>query len=199
LILIYLLPVISLLVLPIGWIEYSILQKTWLGVFLGFINIIILYGPWVVSLYLSFNHFSFNIFTFIGFFMILTALILWVRAIPFLIKVPGQIHTLPENLAVDGAYRWIRHPLYLGHILIISGTLLLFGTLKLFLETPILLIIAIIASRYEEKARLLPKFGDKFLQYKVHTPFILPLWGWLLLGIVYTIVIIKEFISYLFN
>ncbi|MCL4377715.1 MAG: hypothetical protein M1409_04925 [Actinobacteria bacterium] len=193
---IYLLPIISLLVLPIGWIEYRILQKTLFGFLLGFVNIIILYGPWVISIYLSFNHFLFNIFTFIGLFMILTALILWVRAIPFLIKIPGQMHTLPESLAIDGAYQWIRHPLYLGHILIISGTIFVFGTLKLFLEMPILLIIAIIASRYEEKTRLLPKFGDKFLQYKARTPFILPLWGWLLLGIVYIVVIIKEFITF---
>ncbi|MCL4377982.1 MAG: hypothetical protein M1409_06335, partial [Actinobacteria bacterium] len=187
----YLLPIISLLVLPIGWIEYKILQKTWFGVFLGLLNIIILYGSWFVSIYLLFGHFSFNIFTFIGFLMILAAPILWVKATAFLIKIPGQMHTLPESLVVDGAYRWIRHPLYLGHILIISGALLVFGTLKLFLETPILLIIAIIASRYEEKTRLLPKFGDKFLQYKAHTPFILPLWGWLILGIVYAGVIIK--------
>ena len=193
---IYLLPMISLLVLPIGWIEYRILQKTRFGVFLGLVNIIILYGSWLVSIYLLFNHFLFNIFTFIGFLMILTATILWVRATSFLIKIPGQIHTLPESLVINGAYRWIRHPLYLGHILIISGALLVFGKLELFLETPILLIIVMIASRYEEKTRLLPKFGDKFLQYKAHTPFILPLWGWLILGIVYVGVIIKVFITF---
>jgi protein-S-isoprenylcysteine O-methyltransferase Ste14 len=84
------------------------------------------------------------------------------------------MRSFPKRLVAEGPYRWIRHPIYLSHFLLIGGAALLFGALKVFLETPLLLGIAAIGAKYEESRRLLPLFDKTFDQYKAKTYFLLP-------------------------
>ena len=77
----------------------------------------------------------------------------------------------------------------------IAGSALAFGALNVFLETPILLGIAAIAGTYEETKRLLPLFGKAFEQYKAKTYFLLPTWGWIALGVIYSLVALCVFLS----
>jgi protein-S-isoprenylcysteine O-methyltransferase Ste14 len=95
------------------------------------------------------------------------------------------MRTVPRTLLTEGPYRSTRHPLYVGHVLLISGGVLAFASLELFLLTPIIWVIAAIASRYEENTRLRPQFGEEFCKYQAHTAFLLPFWGWILWGIIY--------------
>jgi protein-S-isoprenylcysteine O-methyltransferase Ste14 len=131
----------------------------------------------------------------LGFFMVAVGLFLLATALPLILRVPGQIHSLPEKLVVEGPYRWIRHPIYLSHFFLIGGSALAFGALKVFLEAPVLLGIAAIGGKYEESRRLLPLFGKNFEQYKVKAPFLLPTWGWVMLGFIYGLVALWMFLS----
>ena len=106
--------------------------------------------------------------------MVAIGLFLWATALPLIVRVPGQMRSLPERLVKEGSYRWIRHPIYLSHFLLIGGAALGFGAPRVFLETPILLGMAAIGAKHEESRRLLPRFGKTFEEYEAKTPFLLP-------------------------
>lgn len=129
----------------------------------------------------------------LGFFMVAVGLFLLAMALFPIIRVPGQMRTLPERLVVEGPYRWVRHPIYLSYFLLTGGTALACGALKVFLETPIVLGMAAIGGKYEESRRLLPLFGRTFEQYRAKTHFLLPAWGWVALGFIYSLIAFHVF------
>ena len=179
------LPLISVLVLPIGWLEYRLLQKTRWGILLGALNLAFLYGPWIVAILRSPNYLAEEAAAAIGLGMLITGLILLIATAPLNLRAPGQMRTMPKTLLTKGPYRWTRHPLYMGHVLLISGGVLALASVELFLVTPLLWVVAAIASLFEENTRLNLQFGEAFRQYQAQTPFLLPLWGWILWGIIY--------------
>ncbi len=182
-----LVPLISLLVLPIAWLEGLLLQKAARTVFAGaltLVNALVLYVPWAIAI-IATRHLRINPMAVLGFSMIAVGFILLVTALFRILRVPGQIRSLPERLVVEGPYRYVRHPIYLSHFLLISGSALACGAPKVFLETSVALGIATIGGKYEECRRLLPLFGKTFEQYRAKTHFLLPVWGWIILGLVY--------------
>ena len=190
-------PFISVLVLPIASLEGRILPKTtsaaWPAI-LTFFNAILLYFPWGIAI-ISGRHMKIGPLAVLGFFMIAVGLFLLATALPLILRVPGQMRSIPERLVVEGPYRWIRHPIYLSHFLLIGGSALASGAFKVFLETPVLLGIAAIAAKYEESRRLLPLFEKTFEQYKGKSNFLLPTWGWVVLGLIYSLVALCVFLS----
>lgn len=70
-----------------------------------------------------------------------------------------------EILATTGAYKYIRHPQYIGFVLIIIGFLLQWPTLITLIMAPILIIRYFILARQEEK-EMEKKFGKTYLDYK---------------------------------
>ena len=78
-----------------------------------------------------------------------------------------------QTLVTDGIYAHIRHPQYLGIILIMSGWLLHWPTLLTLLIYPILVGIYCRLSIREEKA-LEEAFGPEYTRYKAQTPRFLP-------------------------
>ncbi len=192
-----LVPLISLFVLPTVWLEIHLLPNiTWVGwaVIIPLVNALLLYFPWAIAITAT-RHMVIGPLTILGFFMIAVGLLLLTTAMLLILRVPGQVRTFPERLVVEGPFQWIRHPMYLSHFLLIGGTALAFGSLKVFLETPILLGMAAIGGRYEESRRLLPLFGKTFEQYKAKTHFLLPSWGWIALGFIYSLVALAVFFS----
>ena len=182
-------PSISVLVLPITWLEARLLRKAaWVGI-LTLINPPLLYLPWVIAI-IATRHLMIGPVAVLGFFMVSVGLFLLATALSLIVRVPGQMRTLPERLVKEGPYRWIRHPIYLSHFLLIGGTALACGALKVFLETPIVLGMATIGAKWEESSRLLPRFGKTFEQYKAKTHFLLPIWGWVVLGFIYSWVVL---------
>jgi protein-S-isoprenylcysteine O-methyltransferase Ste14 len=191
-----LVPFISVIVLPIAWLESRLLlRKTWAGWTAIFIlvNGPLLYSPWVIAITAT-QHLRIIPLAVLGFFMVAVGLLLLGTAFPLIIRVPGQMRSFPKRLVAEGPYRWIRHPIYLSHFLLIGGAALVFGALKVFLETPLLLGIAAIGAKYEESRRLLPLFDKTFDQYKAKTYFLLPTWGWIALGFIYTWVALCVFL-----
>jgi protein-S-isoprenylcysteine O-methyltransferase Ste14 len=187
-------PLISVFVLPIAWLEGRLLPKAaWVPI-LTLVNAPLLYLPWVIAITAT-QHLIIGPLAALGFFMVGVGLLLLAKALPLIMRVPGQMRSLPERLVEEGPYRWIRHPIYLSHFLLIGGAALGFGALRVFLEAPVLLCMATIGAKYEESSRLLPCFGKTFEQYKAKTHFLLPTWGWVLLGLIYSLVALRVFLS----
>ena len=76
----------------------------------------------------------------------------------------------------DGVFRFVRHPIYLGELLLYAGLL----TLSLSLAAAVVWLVTIsflhYLSRYEERL-LLARFGEAYRQYMREVPMWLPrLW-----------------------
>ncbi len=50
-----------------------------------------------------------------------------------------------------------------------------------------------IGGKYEESKRLLLLFGRTFEQYRAETHFLLPAWGWVALGLIYSLMAFRVF------
>jgi len=79
-----------------------------------------------------------------------------------------------HQLVISGPYRWVRHPLY-------AGTLLLLCSISVIAENWFIFayfIIAVIAFRFlvipEEEKRLVAAFGDGYVDYKRRTGALAP-------------------------
>ena len=77
------------------------------------------------------------------------------------------------TLAVTGAYRWVRHPQYVGFIAIMFGFLLQWPTLVTLLMFPILVVIYVRLAHREERD-VAAQFGEEWLAYAALTPRWLP-------------------------
>jgi len=190
-----LVPLISLVVLPIAWLGGLLLPKaTWTGwaAILALVNALVLYIPWAIAI-IATRHLMINPVAVLGFFMIAVGFFLLVMALFPILRVPGQTRSLPKRLVVEGPYQYVRHPIYLSHFLLIGGSALACGAIKIWYETPILLGMAAIGGKYEESRRLLPLFGKTFEQYRAKTHFLLPVWGWVVLGFIYCFIAFRVF------
>ena len=80
------------------------------------------------------------------------------------------------RLATTGAYARIRHPQYLGFVLIMTGFLLQWPTLVTLAMYPVLVYMyARLAKR--EEADLLAQFGEEYRRYRDAVPAFLPRFG----------------------
>lgn len=88
------------------------------------------------------------------------------------------LHAAQQNhdLAVTGAYTRIRHPQYLGFILIMFGFLLQWPTLLTVIMFPILVYVYVRLARREEQLAL-QEFGDRYRAYMARTPAFRPRWS----------------------
>ena len=192
-----LVPLISVLVLPTASLEGRFLPRAtsaaWPAI-LTLVNAVLLYFPWGIAI-IATRYVRIGPLAVLGFFMVAVGLFLLTTALLLILRVPGQMRSLLEALVVEGPYRWVRHPIYLSHFLLIGGSALAFGAVKVFLEAPVLLGIAAIGGKYEESRRLLPLFGETFEQYKTKTHFLLPTWGWVVFGLIYSLVALCGFLS----
>jgi methanethiol S-methyltransferase len=72
-------------------------------------------------------------------------------------------------LATTGPYAYVRHPQYVGFILIVLGFLLQWPTLLTLGMFPVLVLMYIRLAKREE-AELAATFGDRYLRYAAGTP-----------------------------
>lgn len=78
-----------------------------------------------------------------------------------------------DSLAVDGPYRWVRHPQYDGFLLVMIGFLLQWPTIPTLLMFPILVVIYVRLARSEER-EVSAQFGDQWGDYANRTPAFIP-------------------------
>ena len=98
-----------------------------------------------------------------------------IMAIGFILIMEGwrKIYGAKGELVTGGFYRYIRHPQYLGLIIITAGLLIQWPTLITLIMWPILTLMYYRLAKKEEK-ELEEKFGITYLEYKQKVPMFLP-------------------------
>lgn len=76
-------------------------------------------------------------------------------------------------LATDGVYARVRHPQYLGFILVMLGFLLQWPTLVTLLMFPVLVVMYVRLARHEERDAL-AEFGEAYRSYMARVPGFIP-------------------------
>jgi protein-S-isoprenylcysteine O-methyltransferase Ste14 len=72
----------------------------------------------------------------------------------------------PPRLVVSGFYRYVRNPIYVGFIAIMSGEALLFGSRGLLEYTAVAWCIGAAAVRFYEEPTLARRFGAEYRDYR---------------------------------
>ncbi|OGK93855.1 MAG: hypothetical protein A2X51_12320 [Candidatus Rokubacteria bacterium GWC2_70_24] len=80
-----------------------------------------------------------------------------------------------DRLVTDGIYRYLRHPQYLGLMLIVFGFNIMWPTALTLLMAPVLIVMYTRLARREDE-ELATFFGEAFLDYAARTRAFLP-WG----------------------
>jgi protein-S-isoprenylcysteine O-methyltransferase Ste14 len=84
-----------------------------------------------------------------------------------------RIHNAKDQMVTGGIYSYIRHPQYLGFLLITSGMLVQWITIPTALMWPILITLYYRLAKEEEK-EMEERFGEAYLEYKDHVPMFIP-------------------------
>lgn len=80
------------------------------------------------------------------------------------------------SLATTGAYDYVRHPQYVGFILVLTGFLVQWPTLLTLAMYPVLIVMYVRLARQEEReARA--EWGWSYTQYAASVPAFLPRWS----------------------
>jgi protein-S-isoprenylcysteine O-methyltransferase Ste14 len=85
-----------------------------------------------------------------------------------------RIYNAKDSLVTNGIYSRLRHPQYLGLILVTLGLLVWWPTIITLIMWPILSIMYYLLARREEKG-LIEKFGDEYLRYKQNVNMFIPI------------------------
>lgn len=78
-----------------------------------------------------------------------------------------------HTLATTGLYAHVRHPQYVGFVLIMAGFLLQWPTLPTLVMFPILVTMYVRLARQEEREAL-AEFGEAYARYAATTPAFFP-------------------------
>lgn len=84
-----------------------------------------------------------------------------------------KIHNAKGKLVTEGVYRHVRHPQYLGLLLLASGLLIQWITIPTALMWPVLVYLYVRLAKREEK-EMEEKFGEAYLEYKREVPMFIP-------------------------
>jgi protein-S-isoprenylcysteine O-methyltransferase Ste14 len=74
-----------------------------------------------------------------------------------------------QNLATSGPYRYVRHPQYIGFILVMFGFLLQWPTILTLAMFPVLVGMYVYLAHQEER-EVEAEFGEAYFQYAAATP-----------------------------
>ena len=77
------------------------------------------------------------------------------------------------GLVTGGIYRWLRHPQYLGLMLIVVAFILMWPTLPTLVMAPVLVVMYVRLARREDR-ELAARFGWGFAAYAARTPAFVP-------------------------
>lgn len=123
---------------------------------------------WVSYFYISFSglELSLSLMNYAGLALLLVGFYLFFVSHA---KVHKRMHSGKGGLVTEGIYRHIRHPMYLGEILMLLGAPL-FGGSSLTLMLSPLFIVQILVWRYMEEKELLKEFPG-YAAYKKKTLF----------------------------
>ncbi|MBL7160332.1 MAG: isoprenylcysteine carboxylmethyltransferase family protein [Candidatus Aenigmarchaeota archaeon] len=123
---------------------------------------------WSSYFYISFSSLpaSFSVFNLIGLIVLIAGFYLFFVSQN---KVHKRMHSGKGGLVTDGIYRRLRHPMYLGEILMFIGTPILGQSMLTLFLSPIF-IVQILIWRYFEEQKLVAEFPE-YSEYKKRTLF----------------------------
>ena len=81
-----------------------------------------------------------------------------------------------QRLVASGLHARVRHPIYLGHLLMMFGWSIGSGLAVLYALTAFAIATGAIMIRWEER-ELVRRFGDAYREYQQRVPAIVPRWG----------------------
>ncbi|MCS4088967.1 isoprenylcysteine carboxylmethyltransferase family protein [Rhizobium sp. BK176] len=81
---------------------------------------------------------------------------------------------LPQGLATEGPYRYVRHPFYTSYITFWSAWALATGSVWSFIPVLCLSAFYVRAARQEEKVLMAAPFSKAYQEYRSRTGFMLP-------------------------
>ena len=84
-----------------------------------------------------------------------------------------QVYKTKDSLTTTGVYKYMRHPQYLGIILLSGGWLVHWPTIPGLIIYPILVVLYYRLSKREDQ-HLAQKFGEEFHNYASRTPALVP-------------------------
>lgn len=102
------------------------------------------------------------------------SVIMMILGATFIIVGWRKIHASEGMLVTDGLYAFVRHPQYLGFLLLTLGMLIQWVTLPTALMWPILTVLYYRLAREEEK-EMEERFGKEYLEYKHKVPRFIPI------------------------
>ncbi len=76
-------------------------------------------------------------------------------------------------LVLTGPYRWMRHPIYSGLLLLVLGTAIVFGIIASFVGL-CLIFIGLWAKLRTEESFMLQQFGEQYRDYKQRVKALIP-------------------------
>lgn len=109
---------------------------------------------------------------FFGLFLMVYGWIISVRALWFL-KYSFSIMAEVRKLVTEGPYDSVRHPLYLGELLILCGLSLMYFSMTAFAGLVLFTVLQVIRARVEE-AQFLKEYGLEYERYQQRTGFFFP-------------------------
>lgn len=80
------------------------------------------------------------------------------------------------QLATTGAYAYVRHPQYVGFVLVLLGFLVQWPTLLTLAMFPLLVVMYVRLARSEEREAL-AQFGETYRTYMARVPAFVPRWA----------------------
>jgi len=96
-----------------------------------------------------------------------------ILALIFIILSWTQIFQNKDELVTDGLYGFVRHPQYLGILIIITVWLFAWPTLVTLVMWPILVIKYYKLAKHEE-GDMENKYGERYLAYRNKVPMLIP-------------------------
>ena len=154
-----------------GWLQTRYPDVNWLSHDAGHL-LEMLFG-WKANPHFGPFHILSNVLIIAGFFVISNA---W-----SVLYAAQRKHAL----ATTGAYAYVRHPQYVGFILVMFGFLLQWPTLLTLAMFPVLVWMYVRLARSEEQEAIVT-FGEAYRQYARSVPAFIPRWNKLLGGPVAT-------------
>jgi protein-S-isoprenylcysteine O-methyltransferase Ste14 len=79
-----------------------------------------------------------------------------------------------QPIVSTGPYRWVRHPSYVGLLLIVIGCSLAAGNWLALAVCPVLPLPALLWRIHVEEAELIHVLGDRYRAYQAHTKRLIP-------------------------
>jgi len=85
------------------------------------------------------------------------------------------VPTMPtRKLIVEGPFTWCRNPMTLGALLAYLGIAVWTGSISALVLVAVITTLLLLYLKRVEENELEARFGEEYLEYKQHTPFIIP-------------------------